>query len=283
MPLTEQELHSAKPSEGIFTPTSLQTFLNCRRQYLIRKEMGLVGKTTSQHLVYGSAFHAGVAEFYRSRDKDKSVKAFSDYWIENGDNVPQDDNKNLQSGLAAMKKYCNCYAHDSAVFKPEYIESPQTIQMPNGTTLGFIMDRVMIKDKFVDLIDTKTSSRPLTDYYFRQWENSFQMSAYAYVCIEMFGSCDNVTIDAVQVPVKGENSFSRRSFFRTELQIQEFLNTYLQITDFIMANIDLPEEERILKFYQEQTRCADYSGCTYLPICQYGLTHPAVQTNFVRG
>jgi hypothetical protein len=109
-----------------------------------------------------------------------------------------------------------------------------------------------------------------------------------YHCVEeMLGECQAIQIDGIKVPPPPPGgktvAFSRRTFLREELQIQDALNTYCHMTDYMMDCISKygDDEEALLKaFYCNQTKCNDYGGCEYKPICMYGFKHPAVAVDF---
>jgi hypothetical protein len=89
----------------------------------------------------------------------------------------------------------------------------------------------------------------------------------------ILGSCFNIVVDGICLDPKKSpaDSFVRRSFFRTDVQIEEFLNSYVKLTDYIMAGIALPPEKQSAYFYQNTTQCANYGGCQYCALCKHGM------------
>ena len=132
------------------------------------------------------------------------------------------------------------------------------------------------------MCDTKTTTYPLTDYYFRNYENALPVSLYFYTVLEILGCCDSVQIDGISIPYPPDKSvrvpFARRTFMRTEFQIEDAVNTYCRVTDYLLAGVkkDLPLGELLKHFYCNQSMCNDYGGCPFKPLCCYGFTHPSL-------
>lgn len=279
---------STSPQLRQFTPTSLESFLRCPRKYYFEKVLSLQSTRSKIGADFGSAFHKAVSTFYSLRAKGElsfediviqSIHSFSADW----DGKEEDGKRNSVQALSLITAYCNCYRNDRSMYREDMIETEQTIEMPLSTTLTCRIDRVLLEDNCVTVVDTKTSGSPLTEWFWKGFLNSFQMRAYRYVVEQILGNCDNVQIDAVKVPLElPEKTFQRRSMDYTELQQAEFLNTYQQVVDRILTNLEYCEEDQLGKFYQCPTACSDYGGCEFLSICQHGLSHPDVKVVFGR-
>ena len=299
-------IHHSDPRKGEFTPTSLETFLQCPRKYYYAKSLQLQAIESSLAAQFGAAIHEGVACFWKCKGCKTAAEIIEKYWpsysgkatnnrqelatllsvqafVDAWSTVKEQDIKRSNaSGILIMSKYCSTYERDTSCFLPENIEVFQPVEMPNGTMLYSRIDRVKTEGGFHTIVDTKTSSSSLTDYYFRQFENSFQMSCYFYIVQQLFGQCDCLQIDAIKVPYTEKEGFVRRSFPRGELQMAEFLSTYRRITEQIKEGFSLGEEAQLMFFYQNPTSCGDYGGCKYLSLCKYGLKHPSLGIEFTR-
>jgi RecB family exonuclease len=299
-----QKRENSSFSEGIFSPSAIETYLDCPRKAYFSYSLHLKSKETSNALLFGSAIHAGVATFYKIKNLSHSelitlalqancpqaadlsqntlilvlsIEGFLSIWKDNP--IKGDSKRNLESGMLIVTKYVSCYQNDSANYHPDYIETPVSVEMPNRTRLIAIIDRIRTQGGYI-VVDTKTSSWPLTDFFFKGFINSFQLSAYYYVVQEIVGNCDGIQVDGIKVPYQEKDNFIRRIFLRTEVQMGDWLNTYLSVTNRILATISLPEEKRLLSFPCNQQSCANYGGCPYLTVCQYGFSHPLVKENF---
>lgn len=280
------------PLKGEFSPSSL-TSAQCRRKFYFEKVLGLKSKYISPPLIYGSAIHAAVEFFYKNIGSETmsfeevqrgAVQQFVNYWTRFP--VMGDDRRTLEGGILTMTRYCDTYRDDVTGFEENDIEGTQWVPMPNGTMLMMKLDRVATQGKHVGVVDTKTSSRPLTDYYFREYEQNSQVSLYYYGMEQLLGRCDFIMIDGILVPHPAPGSasrpFSRRNFFRTDVQMEEAVNSYCQVTDDLMVGIHMEDKEEQIKFfYQNQSRCNDYGGCPFKSVCIHGLDHPAIGTDFL--
>lgn len=282
---------SSNPRKGEFTPTSLETYLDCPRKYYLGKVMGLSPTKFVGSQVFGSAIHAGVGKFYELKDtqlpfeelKLACVREFAQNW-----NPEYNDSKrNTDTGLAIISGYCSRYKNDTAKYLADMIETNITISMPNETKLFMRLDRILVEENFFTVVDTKTSSMALTDYFLKGFIMSFQLSTYVYAVAQIKGHCDNVQVDLIKVPpdTDMEKGFVRKSMDRTELQMADWLNTYEEITDRIQESFtenNSTSDIELRCFHQNQNSCTKYGGCPYFSICQFGLSHPDVKIMFTR-
>lgn len=279
---------STSPKLRQFTPTSLETFLSCPRKYYFEKILSLQSTRSKTGADFGSAMHAAIGTFYTLRASGETpfeeiVMAAVQSFVQKWEGKEEDAKRNSVQALSLITAYCNCYRADNARYKGDMIETEVVLEMPLSTTLTCRIDRILLESNCITVVDTKTSGSPLTEWFWKGFMNSFQMRAYKHAVTQILGNCDNVQIDAVKVPLDlPEKGFQRRSMFYTDLQMEEFLNTYIQCVSRILTNLEFEEEEQLHKFYQCPTACSDYGGCEFLSVCQYGLSHPDVQVIFKR-
>lgn len=180
--------------------------------------------------------------------------------------------------------YCDRYRHEDVLFNTTEVEGSQWTKMPNGTMLLSKLDRVVDRDGSLAIIDTKSTTGYLNDMFFRQFQNCLQLSLYFHAMVTVLGRCDYVLIDGIKSPLNGPRSssdqFARRSFVRTEEQIEEALVTYCAKTDYLMGGLGKKGRAKLNHFYCDQNRCADYSGCPFLGVCQHGHNHPVIGTSY---
>lgn len=277
--------HDYPPSAGRFSPTSLEDFACPHKYYRGKIWAPAATAPTNIALHFGSCIHAGVAEFYRTigsplpQRKAATMAAAAEAW----GTFPHDprEPRNVDSMIYILNRYCDAYYRDLAEFLPGSIEATAWVQMPNGTMLGGQIDRVEVHPNGgLYLVDTKTTSARLTEWYFKQWDNSLQMSLYWYILEQLYGDCTQLTIDAISAAKTTPELFSRRSYFRTREQIAHALNTYLRMTDTIMAGLSLPPEQQPYHFYQQQKECTAYGGCPFLDFCTHGYDTPRAVLRF---
>lgn len=269
-----------------FSPTGLEDYMRCPRLFYYRKFLKLNPTSASLDQHFGLAIHSGVATFFKLFQKEsdfdlakkESVKAFGETWKTK--QITGNEKKSLQVGLTTIDTYCKIYQNSKEFYSPELIEMEQVLAMPNDTFLVMIIDRIFRAGKdYIRVDDTKSTSRPLTDWYFASWENSFQLMCYNYTVEQICGHCDGIQVDAIHVPLGKNENFVRRTFQVTELQKADFLNTYTRETSSILKAV---EENSPEAFPCRQKSCSDFGGCKYLNVCKYGFDYPDVQTQFVR-
>ena len=279
------------PKKGQFSLTSLEDYMSCSRLYWYKKPIGLTPIIKPLSLVFGGCVHAGVGEWYLNAEddfdtrKEKVFRAFCKEWEEFGD--PEGDGvRSLEIGLDILDNYCKTYKDDKDVYLNEFIETPASIVMPNGTELFFRIDRLRSLGNDYTVVDTKTSKAYLTDWFWVKFKNSFQLIGYAYAVNKLLdGDWDSVQVDAIKVPrpaKKDTLALDRREFYITDIQFAEFENTYCKVTDQIMKGLELPEDEQALYFHQVMTSCDKYGGCSFIELCQFGFDNVSVGSMFER-
>lgn len=287
--MLEENVTRSNPWKGEFSPSTLVD-ATCPRKFLWSKIFGLQVIGSSTALVYGSAIHRGVETFYKLRSSvawegaaKQGVLAFCEYWQNSG--ITGDIKRNGAGGVKTLGEYFKTYRNDIAEFVPGLVEVDQWIDMPNDTHLLVKIDRVRQDNGYYTICDTKTSTSSLTDWYFQQYETCIKVSLYFYTVMQILGQCDSIQIDGIHVPYPESSStvvpFVRRNFMRTEEQIQDAVNTYCRITDYLIAGIQTCNtvEEYIKYFYCNQKNCPDYGGCPYRDMCTYHFCAPSLQYN----
>ena len=286
----EKNVQRTNVFDGEFSPSGVDT-ARCMRKFYYTKILGLTPITPNVALTYGICIHHAVEKFWHLKTqgmplqelREAVVKEFVGKWQEF--NIIGDKKRSLEGGMITMNAYAERYFHDMDEFELADIETDQWVRMPNGTMMLVKMDRVLNKDSQIALVDTKTTSSGITDWYFKQFDNHLPTSLYHYTVSELLGHCDYIMIDAIKVPHPPPTSssapFGRQTFFRTDLQMIDALSTYCKTTDYIINVLnDVPEQEWPEQFYCNQGECDKWSGCPFLGICKHGLDHPSVQIDF---
>lgn len=288
--IPEEVVERTNVRKGEFSPSSFISS-ECLRKFYFEKLLKLTSVHTQAPLVYGSAIHSAVEYFYRNIGSEtmtyeevqiNAVQAFVNYWLKYP--IMGDAKRTLEGGILTIGRYCDAYRDDAVQFEEADIEGKQWVPMPNGTMMQVRLDRVAAHEGTVGVIDTKTSSSPLTNWYFSQYEQHIPTSLYYWTMEQLLGRCDFIMIDAILVPPPTRTSkslpFARRTFMRTEKQIEEAVRTYCGRTDYLMKGLDLSEDKKMDHYYQNQNRCPDYGGCPYLGICKHGMDHPSIGIDF---
>lgn len=276
--------------KGEFSPTGIGSAACLRRLYY-EKLIGLRKRGVQIPLIFGSALHEAVEFFYRNNNtlsradlEMGAVMAFVKSWEVH--NVVGDKKRNLDTGVLTVRNYVNTYKYDSDVYQIADIECEQWLSMDNGTRLLAKIDRVLMNDNIIRVVDTKHTTFPLTDFFFKKFENDSQTSLYWLVIQSLLGRCDDIQIDAICVPpaVKDPStSFNRRCFYRTDLQLSDAITSYTATTNYIMDSLAKPKEQWPKLFYCNTSECDKFGGCKFLDLCKHGFDHPCFTQEFTTG
>lgn len=134
------------------------------------------------------------------------------------------------------------------------------------------LDRVVEFQGGTFVMDRKTSSTTIGSYYFDQYNPDNQMSLYSMAAKVIYQTpVKGVIIDAVQIAV-GFSRFSRGFTFRTDAQIEEWL-------DDTKRWLALAEQYAIAgEWPMNDKSCHQYGGCTFRKICSKS---PEVRQKFL--
>ena len=270
------------PSLARFSPTRLET--SCPRYFYLSEVLELKPSTPQPALTFGSAIHMFIENWQLNRNTDLSPELCYSQAIDSvtaTENQPEDlfsplidnnsgDEYSYDNFLTICEEYSKLYWNDG--LKLWKTEAVHWQPMPNGTTLGGIIDGVYLTPSNAIIIrDTKTTRGYLTSaWFFPGMENKFQLSVYYYFCQQLYPNHEIIGIEIDAISIK-KPDFHRRLLSRTDLQISEMLNTYANKTDNIMKGLALPADEQPAHFHCETTQCTAYGGCRFKEICTYGF------------
>lgn len=269
--------------KGEFSPTGVGS-ASCLRRFYYEKVIGLRKRGVQVPLIFGSALHEAVEFFYRNNGtlskadlEMGAVMAFVKSWEVHS--VSGDRKRNLDTGILTVRNYVNTYKYDSDKYSIADIECEQWLSMDNGTRLLAKIDRVLMNDNVIRVVDTKHSTFSLTDFFFKKFENDSQTSLYWIVVQSLLGRCDDIQIDAICVPPgrNPDDNFARRCFYRTDLQLSDAIASYTAVTNYIMDSLSTPKEQWPQLFYCNTSECDKFGGCKFLDICKHGFDHPCMQ------
>lgn len=277
--------------------TSLGALKTCPRKYYYEIIQGWRSKKTSIHLTFGIAYHSALELYDKAKALGKDHEAatieavrFSMNWgnrTEEGfSEIPQGDTPKSRWALVrSIVWYLDKFgANDPA----------ETIILENGkpaVELSFRMDTgvaaVTGQDfllcghldrvaKFGDdifVLDRKTTTSTLSEYYFKQFTPNNQMSLYSFASqVVAKSAVRGVIIDAAQLAV-GFTRFARSFVYKTPGNINEWFNDFirwLRVAEHYAMNEHWP---------QNDTACDKFGGCPFREICS---ADPAVRDMYLK-
>ena len=134
------------------------------------------------------------------------------------------------------------------------------------------LDRVVVFNDEHFVMDRKTTTKTLTDYYFAQFEPDNQMTLYSLAAkVILEAPIKGVIIDAAQVMAESSR-FVRNFTYRTDTQLDEWikdLETWLSFAEYYAEQNYWP---------QNDTACDKYGGCRFRSVCSKA---PQVRDQFL--
>ena len=295
--------NSSFDSDGIqfaWDSTCIDLAETCLYKYYLRMICRWKPVSGSPHLRFGGHYATACEHYHAHRAKDMShddaveavvLEALIDTWDherdESGNRIPGTGQpwtslhnlKTRENLIRTIIWYLDEFENDPA----------QTIILPDGkpaVELSFTLDigdeDIVFcghLDRFVEysgdlyVMDQKTTGTSVTPYYFRQWDTSGQMSMYTFAGRMIYDiPLSGVIIDAAQIAV-GFSRFSRGMTFRTDLQLQEWL-------DDARYHIAMAREgTKQNRFPMNRSSCTKYGGCEFAEMC---AKDPDSRNNFLR-
>lgn len=231
---------------------ALTMFQACPAKYKLRMVDGYTTRRKSAALGFGGAFHAGLAEWYRSGERLKMIQAVQEAWPHSH---PIDDFRTLQKCVDTLLAYTKTYP----------AENFQVVQGPNGPLVevsftldtglflrcqtcleldkstaymphcsycgqekerleyGGIFDTLVEFSGSVYVLEHKTTSQ-LGAYYFNQFRPNNQVSGYTWAGSLLSGKrVGGAIINAIGVYKASSPKFEREVTIRSEEEIAEWL------------------------------------------------------------
>lgn len=137
------------------------------------------------------------------------------------------------------------------------------------------LDRVVTLHDELYVMDRKTTTTTLGDYYFKQYEPHNQMTLYTLASQVILGSpVKGVIIDAAQILLDNPNRYVRGFTYRTTDQLEEWtadLRYWLSVAENFAVQGYWPMND---------TACDKFGGCVFREICSKS---PSVRDRFLSG
>lgn len=263
--------------------TSLGYLKTCPRLYQLVMVDGWASGDESIHLRYGQEYHTALEQYDHRRsegfDHDSALRdTVAGILIRTADFQPSPETKagkykNRDSLLRLVIDYADKYEDDPAKtyikadgdpavelsFSFELEFGPRAANTPY--LLCGHLDRVVEYQDGLYVMDHKTTTTTLSDYYFNQFEPNNQMSLYSLAGQVVLNSpIKGVVIDAAQIMIDA-NRFVRRFTFRAPDQHTEWLRDlryWLALAESYATEGYWP---------QNDTACDKFGGCRFREVC----------------
>lgn len=226
--------------------SSLQTYKDCPEKYrlkfierLSKREDGI----ESHDVSFGKAVHAGLEAWYKTHSK---VNMLSEFTREYGVQLDLEDKaKTLANGIAMLEGYVLHYATEDKQFEILEVEEPCEVELAPGIKFIVKRDMAVRLQGCVYVVEHKTTKKSMAWDYWGQFEPNAQVTGQTYSCIQKYGECSGVIVNAMQVGhrermYKGEPAgayfkFQRQVFNRTKEQCEAWRIDTLRWIDKVNA------------------------------------------------
>lgn len=291
--------------------TSLGMLKTCPRLYQYVMIEGYQANEDSVHLRFGQEYHKALEEYDEQRaegisHQDSVREAIRRLLLRTHDwevdeSIKSGKYKNRMTLLGLVIDYldefsadpCETYHLDDGTpavelsFRFELDWGPQIYQQldPDSCLVTKVdsgqpyllcghLDRVVDFCDNLYVMDRKTTTTTLSDYYFAQYEPNNQMTLYTLAGQMVLSSpVKGVIIDAAQIMLDKPNRFVRSFTYRTGDQLDEWLGD---------LRILLSQAEAYATaghWPQNDTACDKFGGCRFRGICSKS---PGVRDSFLR-
>ena len=284
--------------------TSLGYLKTCPRLYQYTMIEGYIPNEDSVHLRFGQEYHKALEDYDRlifaGEERDVAIHTVVGELLVRcaGWNVDRTIRagkyKNLDTLLSLIIDYLDKYIDDPAQtyaladgvpavelsfrFELDWGPHGNSIQEFEQGAQPYLLcghlDRIVTLNDDLYVMDRKTTTAAMGDYYMAQFEPNNQMSLYTLASqIVLFSPVKGVIIDGAQILLEKENSFKRGFTFRTKDQLDEWVSDlrywFAQAESYAIADY----------WPMNDTACDKFGGCRFRGICSKS---PQVRGQFLK-
>ncbi len=284
--------------------TSLGLLKTCPRLYQYTMIEGWQSKDENVHLRFGQEYHSALEDYDRRKASGLSHEdamhlaihelLIRTYGWETDPLTKAGKYKNRWSLISLVIDYLDKFEEDPAEtfiledgkpgvelsFRFELDWGPRAqedilTEPRQPYLLSGHLDRVVSFQDSLFVMDHKTATSTLSDYYFVQFEPSNQMTLYSLAGkIVLNAAIKGVIVDAAQIKLEDNHSVGVRRFtYRTEGQLEEWVHDlkfwFGQAESYAEANY----------WPMNDTACSMWGGCKFREICS---KDPGVRENFLK-
>lgn len=288
-----------------FDSTSLNLLKTCPRLYQYTMINGWGSRAESVHLRFGIEYHQALQEYDVSRANgvhhedavhdtiSALARRVQDWDVDRETKAGK--YKNRESVVGIVVDYLDHFVDDPAQTYIKADGSPAVelsfrFELDFGPRAGAAftgevgpgqpyllsghLDRVVVFNEQLLVMDRKTTTTTLSSQYFTQWEPNNQMTLYTLAGKTVLDApIKGVMIDAAQVMLSEPNRFVRGFTYRTDDQLLEWLDD-LQL--LLSVNEHYANENY---WPMNDTSCDKFGGCRFREVCSKS---PAARDRFLR-
>ena len=282
--------------QNIWDSTSLGTLKECPRKYYLQVVRGYTTKQAALALDFGIALHEALEKFYRRKATSEipfeenvhiTIKELMQHPLRKNIDSFEDKKRNSFTLVNTVLEYLDFYKNEpceTMIFSDGTVGVELHFQFETGLknaygeaiSIAGHIDRLVKQDLGIFITDHKTTTSPLTQYYFDQYNPDNQMTLYTIAGDICFATpIKGVLVDAINI-TKGE--FSRQLTLRSKEICEEWLGEseyWFKLAEFFATRGVFPANDK---------SCNKYSGCPFKSYCTAprGLREQILQEDFVK-
>src|SRR3990167_5464890 len=250
--------------------TRLSTFQCCPERFRLRYVASLRKIKEDAYEAptkFGQALHIALAEYYKGHTIQEAQEAFLVAYPEAID--PMDLARTPPHGVITLGQYADYYALQDQQWKIQAVEITDKVELAPGVEWEVKLDLIVETQGGIWGVDHKSTSKPFTEQYWRQYEPNSQLSGYTYYLQQQYGQCSGMIINGIQVgyrkrAYKGEEagfhcSFQRQIFNRTPRQLED----WREYTLLSLARLEATKQSGAWE--KNETQCV---FCEYNELCR---------------
>lgn len=271
--------------------SKLKAYMSCPRKYFYRYILGWDMDTPNLHLIYGSAWHAGMEVLMKegltpetgSKAFEEFIKVYEEYYTE----LDWENNKSKTPGNAmkAYASYISKYRLEDT-FKVHFTEVFGSVMIdPDDSTrkLSFKIDAIVEDTRGLYIMEHKTTGNK-SEAYMTNFSTDIQPAVYYHALKSMIAKLDirkpvfGVVINASYLGPRRKDSDCMIEHFRVPVtyrpeMMQLFCEEILYYMDEIQWNFGKLEESSdndstMIAFPRRPTACAEFNTiCPYHIYC----------------
>lgn len=260
--------------------TMFQWWNDCPRKYYFCSQLGLRKKTKAPALSWGGLMHDGLAEWYKTRDPDKTLEVIDKHpdWQDEPDALDEEgvfldeapDFRTKARALQKMTEYMLFWKDDPG-WEILLTETPFELTEPDGFRYGGKIDLIVEWNGKPWVVDHKTTTRfgstqAQRNRFYQQFEQSPQMGGYTWAGSLLHGKpLAGVIINVICIhknPKPPEIQMNRRAIVFDEAKVAEWKQ--MRIEEYREISQALEEDN----FRPRWDNCVGkYGPCPFYNVC----------------
>lgn len=275
-----------RESWEVLDSTKIQCASRCLRRYFYEYVLGWRSDAPSNHLVFGSAWHAALEHLYKHQLNPEEIpeayRLFLGEYREEFPNTTDDwfKGKSPRAAGEALIEYCETYASDAIKFKVLATEVGGLVPIGPERLIALKMDLVAEDRHGIFGVEHKTGSVAGRTWDL-QWDLSIQIGTYLHGLLASFIE-DRDTQSRILINgtffYKDKRAFKRIPCTRAGWSMLNWLDVVNHQYDMIEYEFEKlsqadPSDTVLNAFLMNPISCTDYGGCSFHDLC-VGVPNP---------